>query len=80
MDYKLRVLLRSDGCIDCDGRNAAVLDFDHVADKEAAIGQLVFLGASRERLEAEMARCVVRCANCQRRKTAREVGMCGPSP
>jgi len=57
------------GCIDCGyAKHPAVLEFDHVQ------GQKLFsLGSHGSRkmkdIVAEIAKCVVRCANCHREKT-----------
>jgi hypothetical protein len=62
-------------CIDCNETDTLVLDFDHVrGTKDGSISRMLRGGTSIERLRAEMAKCVVRCANCHRRKTAHERG------
>jgi hypothetical protein len=61
-------------CVDCGEADSRVLDFDHLGDKTALVSALAAWGAPRSRLEAEMARCAVRCANCHRRVTARRAG------
>ena len=62
-------------CVDCNERDILVLDFDHVRGvKDGDISRMIFGGTSVERLRAEMDKCVVRCANCHRRKTAAECG------
>jgi hypothetical protein len=61
-------------CVDCGESDVRVLDFDHIAGKSALVSALVAWGAPRDRLEAEIARCEVRCANCHRRVTARRAG------
>jgi hypothetical protein len=67
--------LKAHPCIDCDERDIRVLDFDHApGTKTADVSVLVGRGASWKRIEGEMAKCVVRCANCHRRKTAVELG------
>jgi hypothetical protein len=62
------------GCADCgyaDPRYAGVLEFDHVdaTNKEADICSLVSNRASWERIEAEIAKCDVLCANHHRIRT-----------
>jgi hypothetical protein len=66
--------LEGNPCVDCGERDLRVLDFDHVRDKVACISELAARGAPRARLEEEMAKCEVRCANCHRRVTARRAG------
>jgi hypothetical protein len=61
-------------CVDCQENDPLVLDFDHVDDKQASVSRLAHSECSLARLEAEMAKCVVRCANCHRRKTAADFG------
>lgn len=51
-------------CIDCGETNIVVLEFDHLENKLYAISNLLRLGAKLGRLEAEIAKCEVRCSNC----------------
>jgi hypothetical protein len=61
--------LRAGGCVDCGNRNLAVLDFDHVrGPKKTDMAGLH--GASFTAIDAEVAKCEVRCANCHRIVTA----------
>ena len=60
--------------MECRERDTAVLDFDHLGEKSANVSRLVWEGAARHRLHEEMAKCVVRCANCHRRRTAEARG------
>jgi hypothetical protein len=58
-------------CVDCGEKNVVVLDFDHVdsATKRSDVGSML----SRRTTSAvrrEMQKCVIRCANCHRRRTA----------
>jgi hypothetical protein len=57
-------------CIRCREKDIAVLQFDHLRDKKFNISTMIANGSSWERIEAEIAKCVVRCANCHRLKTA----------
>lgn len=68
--------LAANPCVDCGESDPVVLEFDHVAGKKrCAVSRLAAnMGCSRATLEAEMRKCVVRCANCHRRKTAKERG------
>ena len=61
-------------CVDCGEDDPRVLDFDHLGDKVALVSALAGWGAPVARLDAEIARCAVRCANCHRRVTARRAG------
>jgi hypothetical protein len=44
------------------------MDFDHLGDKEFTISNMKNV-VSRERLEAEIAKCDVVCSNCHRTRT-----------
>lgn len=61
-------------CVDCGESDLVVLDFDHVR------GIKKFnIASSRgshclETLKEEVAKCEIRCANCHRRKTAKQFG------
>jgi len=61
-------------CVDCGEEEVVVLQFDHLRDKKFDISAMISSGASWHRIEAEIAKCVVRCANCHHRKTAIERG------
>lgn len=65
--------LKSHPCVDCGEEDLLVLDFDHVSGtKLSSISQMIRNGKALVHFQAEMAKCVVRCANCHRRKTAAE--------
>ena len=59
-------------CIDCGEKDPIVLDFDHIRDKIAPVSSIVKNNFSQKKLAEEISKCVVRCANCHRRKTARD--------
>lgn len=62
-------------CVDCGEADPIVLEFDHVrGEKDRAIGTMVGLGLSVTVIRAEIEKCDVRCANCHRRRTARQFG------
>jgi hypothetical protein len=63
------------GCVDCGTRDPAVLEFDHKErpTKVAAVSTLVRT-QSWSALFAEIDKCEVRCANCHRRRTAKQFG------
>lgn len=65
--------LESHGCIDCGETNPICLDFDHVkGSKFLGISQMVHASFSYKKILIEMNKCVVRCANCHRKKTAQD--------
>jgi hypothetical protein len=68
--------LQEHPCVDCGETDIMVLEFDHEdpSQKTANVGQLIGGGHSLRRVKVEVSKCVVRCANCHRRKTARDQG------
>jgi hypothetical protein len=73
VDIAYEILERS-GCVDCGTHELCILDFDHVGQKRANVIYLATSGCGIPRLMAEIAECEVRCANCHRRRTARQLG------
>jgi hypothetical protein len=71
----LRSYLEEHPCVDCGTTDLRVLDFDHrnPAEKTATVNALM-RSWDWERVLIEMAKCDVRCANCHRRRTARQNG------
>lgn len=66
---KLDVIKRASGCVDCGyNENSVALDFDHVrGSKVKNVGEMS--NHTWKKVEAEMAKCEIRCANCHRVKT-----------
>lgn len=65
--------LKKNPCVDCKEKDVTVLDFDHTkGNKKLNIARMVSNGTSLSKLKEEIAKCKVRCANCHRRKTAKE--------
>jgi hypothetical protein len=65
--------LREHPCIDCSESDPVCLDFDHVTGiKYKNISVMVHNGVSLDNLKLEIEKCVVRCANCHRKKTAKD--------
>jgi hypothetical protein len=62
------------GCVDCGEKDLIVLDFDHLENKECSISSMINDCASLDKIALEISKCVVRCANCHRRKTAKDFG------
>ena len=61
-------------CTSCGESDPAVLEFHHVGKKTWEIGRMIGQGYGIKALAAEISQCVVLCANCQRRLTAKENG------
>jgi len=60
-------------CVDCDESDPIVLEFDHVnGKKDQCVSSLVCSGYSLTRIEAEVAKCEVRCRNCHIKRHAIE--------
>lgn len=70
---KLKAFLAHHSCIDCGETDPVVLDFDHVkGEKVMAVAHMVTAGRKWSTIEAEIAKCEVRCANCHRRRHAKQ--------
>lgn len=67
----LNDLRKQSQCIDCGESDYRVLDFDHLPEfkKEKNVYDGARHGWSIEKLQKEIAKCEVRCANCHRIKT-----------
>lgn len=61
-------------CIDCGETDIVVLEFDHKdrSMKDIEISSIIRQGYRLDRIITEIEKCDVRCANCHRRKTAKE--------
>jgi len=71
----LRRFLANNPCVDCGESDSVVLQLDHMENKTDHVSTGVgSQGWSIAKLEEELTRCVVRCANCHQRKTAKEQG------
>jgi hypothetical protein len=66
--------LRAHPCVDCGEADIVVLEFDHVSTKEVEVTFMVGRGYKLARIQAEIAKCEVVCANCHRRRTYRRRG------
>ena len=65
--YIIQYLLNNP-CVKCGESDIVVLEFDHLRDKEFNISQ----GSSLEKIKKEIEKCQVLCANCHKRKTAKD--------
>lgn len=71
--------LMKNPCVDCGEADIIVLEFDHVTDdKRASVSNLK--KSSLKAVKEEIEKCQVRCANCHRRKTARQFGWTKQAP
>jgi len=63
-------------CVDCGETDLRVLDFDHRpgVDKAGDVMRLVRHGHSLRKIQAEMAKCDIRCRNCHARVTYERSG------
>lgn len=69
----LHEYLRSHPCVDCGEADITVLEFDHVAPGAKTMDVGLMVGRrSWPVIWAEIAKCEVRCANCHRKRTARQ--------
>lgn len=67
---RLTEYLSAHPCVDCGCSDIRVLDFDHVrGEKINEVTRLIQENASWRTIEAEIAKCEVRCGNCHRIKT-----------
>jgi len=66
--------LSSHPCVDCGESDIVVLEFDHLRDKRADVSVLARGGYSLEAIKREIDKCEVVCANCHRRRTAKQFG------
>jgi hypothetical protein len=57
-------------CVDCGESDPRCLDFDHVRGKKVRAISVMVGNYSWEKIEKEIAKCDVRCANCHRKRTA----------
>ena len=65
--------LQNNPYVDCGEKDPVVLEFDHIKKKKNYnIAAMVSRGNSINRIQEEITLCQVRCANCHRRKTAKD--------
>jgi hypothetical protein len=72
-EHRQRIIdyLKEHPCVDCGESDPIVLEFDHVrGEKKNEISKMI-RNAWKRTLE-EISKCDVRCANCHRRRTAKQ--------
>ena len=69
---KLYDYLLKHPCRKCEEKDPVVLQFDHQKEKEYNISEMVQRGKSWENILKEIDKCIVLCANCHARKTAKQ--------
>ncbi len=57
------------GCSRCPEREACALDFHHLGGKLYTISHMVQIGLGWAKIEAEIKKCIILCANCHRKET-----------
>lgn len=68
--------LSSNPCVDCGETDMIVLEFDHRDDvtKVLGVGTMISRGYTLDAVKSEISKCEVRCCNCHRRRTAKQLG------
>lgn len=66
--------LLSHPCITCGESDIIVLEFDHLVaeEKDGSVSRMAAGGFSLKKIKEEIQKCQVLCANCHRRKTAKQ--------
>ncbi len=74
--YRTKIVdyLKVHPCVDCGETDVDVLEFDHVrGSKIATVSEMFHDGFPWNQIANEIEKCEVRCSNCHRRKTARQL-------
>lgn len=66
---KAAEFLEQNPCVDCGESDIRKLHFDHMRDKHRDVTVMIHEGQLWDRIEEEIAKCEVRCANCHMVKT-----------
>lgn len=59
-------------CVDCGENDPVVLAFDHLRDKFLGISKMLNRSFSLVKIQQEIDKCQVVCANCHKRRTAKQ--------
>ena len=74
LQTKILTYLRTKRCVDCGESDPVVLEFDHVrGEKDREIAKMIGNKVSWRKIEVEISKCEIRCANCHRRITAKRL-------
>lgn len=70
-----REFLLKNPCVDCGEKNPIVLEFDHKFPKQKidTVSYLIYK-AEHQKLKDEIDKCEIRCSNCHKIKTAKQLG------
>lgn len=73
---KMIDFLKDKSCIDCGEKDFVTFEFDHreVEKKQSTISKMVNDCYSWDKISQEINKCDIRCANCHRKKTAKQFG------
>lgn len=65
-----------DGCSECNEKDFTCLEFDHIdpTTKRMNISIMVGRGYSINSIKAELVKCRILCANCHKKRTAKQFG------
>lgn len=69
---KIFSYLENQPCVDCGETDPVVLEFDHRNPEEKEFNLAEAPNHTWERIKKELEKCDVRCANCHKRKTAKQ--------
>jgi hypothetical protein len=72
-EYAYQYLL-THPCEECGESDVRVLEFHHKGEKDMAVAAMVSAGYSIERIQTEIDKCTILCANCHRKLTVEERG------
>jgi hypothetical protein len=62
-------------CVDCENKDIRVLEFDHIkGTKIEGVIRLASQLSSIHRIKEEIRKCEIRCCNCHRIKTQKQLG------
>lgn len=64
--------LQKHPCVDCGETNPIALEFHHLKNKKYNIAPLIGKGCKLSRIMSEIAKCDVVCANCHKKRTAKQ--------